>query len=230
MEDDPRKIDVRNNVTLLLPAYNEELTIGEVIDTAIAEWIKPENIVVGDNNSSDKTAEIALSKGVKVVPVKEQGKGYVIRELVRHVNTPYALVVDSDGTYHIRGAVEQVTALLAYSGAALAYRRPDPGAMSAWHRFGNAGLSILASSLFGLWIRDVVSGMWAFRREALQRVDIGTGTFTPDADFVAGILKAGIPVKQIPVTYSARPDGSQSKLRWTHGIAIAARLIERRFE
>jgi dolichol-phosphate mannosyltransferase len=230
MEEEARKIDVQNNVTLLLPAYNEELTIGNVIDDAIAEWIKPENIIVGDNNSSDRTAEIALSKEVNVVPVREQGKGYVIRELVRHVNTPYALVADSDGTYHIKGAVGQVTALLAYSGAVLAYRRPEPGAMSAWHRFGNAGLSVLASSLFGLWVRDVVSGMWAFRREVIQRIDIGTGTFTPDADFVAGVLKSGIPVKQIPVAYAARPDGSVSKLKWTHGIAIAARLVERRFE
>ncbi len=219
-----------DDLTLLLPAYNEELTIGKVIDEVVLTGLPTKNIIVGDNNSSDGTANEVSRRGVRVVRIKEQGKGYVVRELVRLIDTPYAVLADADATYHISGILRNLTALLAHSGAILAYRRPCQGSMSALHRFGNAGLSLIASSLFGYWIQDVVSGVWAFRKEVLDNIEIGTGTFTPDADFVAGVLKAGIPVRQIPVTYTARPDGSMSKLKWTHGIAIAARLIERRFE
>jgi glycosyltransferase involved in cell wall biosynthesis len=219
-----------NQVTFLLPAFNEELTIGKVIDSAVTEGILAQNIIVGDNNSTDRTAEIALSKWAKVIPVPEQGKGHVVRELVRHVETPYAVLSDADDTYHIQGTLGRITDLLAHYGSVLTYRRPEHGSMSMLHRVGNNGLSLIASALFGYWIKDVVSGMWAFRRDVIREIEIGTGTFTPDADFVAGVLKLGIPVKQIPVRYYPRPDGSASKLKWTHGIAIAARLVERRFE
>ena len=217
-----------NDMSVLLPAYNEELTIGSVIDEALAEGVTPAHILVGDNCSTDRTAEIATGKGVAVYTISNRGKGNVIHELVKHIETDYALVADSDSTYPLKGNVRVIRRMLRIYGAVLTYRIPSDGAMSLLHKVGNTGLSLIASVLYRTRIRDVVSGMWGFRTELINDVDIEPGGFTPDVDFVTGVMKIGARICRIPISYGVRPDGSKPKLHASHGVVIAIRIVKRR--
>jgi glycosyltransferase involved in cell wall biosynthesis len=220
---------MNDDISVLLPAYNEELTIGAAIDEALIEGVTPGHVIVGNNNSTDRTAEIAASKGVKVIHISNKGKGNVIREIVKHIETPYAMVVDSDCTYPIRENITRIREKLTHYDAVFTYRIPENDALSPLHKIGNVGLSLLASIVYGVWIRDVVSGMWAFQTKILEKVEFGVGGFIPDVDFVTGALKTKTRITQLSIRYLPRPDGSKSKLNMLHGVIIARRIISRRF-
>jgi len=217
-----------DDISLLLPAFNEERAIGTVIDVALSERISLQNILVGDNNSTDRTKAIATRKGVKVISVRKQGKGAVIRELVNHIDTPYAMVADSDLTYPLFRNVSRIRGLLQRYEAVMTYRKPVGGAMSTVHKFGNNCLSLFASYMFGMRIYDVVSGMWGFRTDSVRKIIIDDAGFTPDVDFITGMIKSGASIAQIPISYYPRPNGSHTKLNMGHGLVIAAQIIKRR--
>jgi dolichol-phosphate hexosyltransferase len=219
-------------MTLLLPAFNEEATIGSVIDEAIMHGISKENILIGNNNSTDNTWNIAESKGVSIINVQHRGKSYVVNELIRHIKTPYAMILDSDGTYPLDGNIEKIHELLAvqHYDAVLTYRKKlSKDSMPVLHRIGNNGLSALFSIMYMRYVKDVLSGMWAFKTDLVKNIHIGKGGFITEVDFVYGVVSNKAKMKQIPIPYLPRPKDSAAKIRIHDGLVIAKRMLEWRF-
>ena len=217
------------DLTVMLPTYNEELTIGRVIDEIRSLPIECE-ILIGDGNSSDRTYSIAESMGVTPISIKERGKGNAIRKLIREVNTPYVIMINADYTYPIK-YTQLIFKLLSmeYYDVVIGCRLfKEKGSMSSANTLGNFLLSMLASILYRYRIYDVCSGMWGFKKEVLDKFNVTSGGFTLEADFFSNSVKNKCKIIQIPIEYRARPDGSLAKLKVWDGFKIAWFLIKRR--
>lgn len=215
--------------TIMLPAYNEEKTIGLVIEEILG-INTPCNIIVGDNNSSDQTAKIVESYNIKPHSVIKKGKGNVIRTLIAEINTPYVIMVDSDYTYPLAGNVEKIIDALDNGAEVVIGHRKwkEPGAMSILNQIGNRGLSIWASLLYGHWVNDVCSGLWGFRTNTLKKFSLKSEAFTLEAELFVNSMQSKATIKQFPIRYRARLDGSHSKLKISDGFKIASCLVTKK--
>ena len=230
---------MRGEVAVILPAYNEAESIGRVIDEIQA---LPLNcaIIVADSESTDGTAEIAVSKGACVISC-HRGKGRAIREALQRVSADFIFMLDSDYTYPAQYIIPMLRLLKGYddpphwflpSDAVYGLRvKMFPGAMSPVHRFGNKILTQLANVLFSPpWTCDLCSGMWGFRRgtaDLLSR-DLIADDFTLEADIYSTLAFHKCRLDYVEIVYRAR-QGSKPKLRLGDGFRIAWFLIKRRF-
>ena len=214
------------DVTILIPALNEEKTIGKVIGGATERgWI----VLVGDNGSTNGTHDISVSKGVTPLSVLRRGKGYAIRELIKHASTPLVVMIDGDGTYFIED-VQRVLKALKDCDVVLGCRRhKEKGSMALLHIIGNYLLSMLASVLYDYRVGDVNTGLKAFRTDKLKEFKLTSGDFTLEADIFVNAIRHKCRMRQVPISYKARPDGSKSKLRMLDGFKIGWFLIKERF-
>jgi len=216
------------SITVLLPALNEEKAIGKVIQDIKNLQINCEVLVV-DNCSTNGTAKVSTGLGVNVLIEKQRGKGNAVRAGFKHIETPYVVMIDADGTYPVDAIPMCCEALLEYDVVKGARLKCGDGVMSRGHRFGNWGLSMLASILYGHRVRDVCSGMWAFRTESLQKFKLTSTGFTLEADMFVNTVKNGCRLKELPIAYYKRADGDEAKLRLIDGFKIAWFLIRKKF-
>ncbi len=217
------------SVTVLLPTLNEALSIAQTI-VEIKEYLPEAKIVVIDGLSTDKTVEIASIFGnVSVMLVKEKGKGIAIRKALETVKSDYTIMLDADYTYPARYLPEIVCSLKLGYQTVLGYRKYRVrGAMTPVNAFGNRCLSLLASLVYGRYVHDVCTGMWGFDTYALQRLTLQSDGFTLEADLFRNAVKNKYKIKQIPIIYRARLNGSKTKLNIGHGFEIACFLLKSR--
>ena len=211
---------------VLLPAYNEEKSIGKVIDEITALPYKY-GILVVDNNSKNGTAEIirkaVIEKGIQTIFVEEQGKGHAVQKALMFIDGPMILM-DSDFTYPACYIPALVEGLERYD-VVIGYRKKkDKDSMTLTNKVGNYLLTKLANLLYGTHIHDVCSGMWAFR-DARPLVVESTG-FTLEAEFLIQSSRYKWKIGEIPIHYRARED--KPKLRVIDGFRIGAYLIRER--
>jgi len=139
-------------------------------------------------------------------------------------------MMDGDFTYPAKHIPEMIRCLDNGADVVIGYRfKRAKGSMSRMNTIGNCGLSILASALYGVHVKDVCSGMWGFRRNVLSRYNITSDGFTLEADLFANTIRNGCKLAQIPIGYRARLDGSVAKLGIKDGFKIARFLIRKRF-
>lgn len=212
------------NTTILIPALNEEQTIGKVIEeSAKRDWI----VLVGDNGSTDRTHEVSINAGVTPVSILTRGKGHTIRELINHIDTPQTIMIDGDYTYPTKDAQRVLDVL---DDVVIGYRKyKEANSMPFVNAIGNWLLSLLASVLYGRRVYDVCSGLWAFRTDKLKEFSLVSGGFTLEADLFVNTVKHKCKLTQIPIAYRARPGGSESKIRVSDGLKIGWFLIRKRF-
>lgn len=220
-------------VVILVPALNEELAIGHTVKE-IKQLMPDSNVVVVDSNSSDSTADRARAEGAVVYNAPRGGKGLAVRcvlsALTEQLNDEDCLaMMDGDFTYpayHLDAILQTLT-----SGAdvVIGYRhKREQGAMTRTNVFGNKALSLLASLLYGYYVRDVCSGLWGFRIQALKGFALTSNRFTLEADMFVNAIKTNCLIAQVPITYRARLSGSDAKLRVSDGIRIGWFLIQQR--
>ncbi|WFO76349.1 glycosyltransferase [Desulfurococcaceae archaeon MEX13E-LK6-19] len=216
--------ELNKKVTVIVPTYNEEEGIGKVIDELIAEGFSKENIIVVDGHSTDKTVEIAKSKGVKVIYQEGHGKGDAIRTGLKYVKTPYVAVIDGDYTYpakHIKdllhvaenGGWDEVI------GARIYGRKNIP----LINRLGNYVLTKLFNILFGTKLRDVLSGLYIIRKEKLASAMFETKGFSIESEIAAHIASTTGKIIEHPISYRRRV--GEKKLRILDGIRIGIDMI-----
>ena len=216
------------NVAVIIPCYNEEATIGGVI-TAIRLVLPSARIIVGDNNSNDKTADIALSEDVEVVREAIQGKAAMVRTLIRYADAEYYVMVDGDETYcldnlkkHLVEVESDFVDMLIgqrVHASAKAYRRG--------HTLGNRILSSLFSNLMNYKIKDSLSGYRIMSRRFVRTLDIGVSGFEIEAELNAHAATLFAKVVERPVAYAERPVNSNSKLHTVKdGIRILRRVLQ----
>jgi glycosyltransferase involved in cell wall biosynthesis len=217
------------DLTILLPAYNEEAAIGLLLDEIRSEVKIPHKVLVIDNNSNDKTMDIALEKGAVVVFERTPGKGNAIRCGITKIDTDYTIMMNSDLTYPPQH-VEAIRELLIRGNDVVIGSRTllEKGAMSHLHAIGNWYLSALASVLYGKRIIDLCTGMWGFKTEVLKSLPIDSNHFTLEADILINVIGDGYQFTQIPIGYRSRVNGDKSKLRLSDGLAISNFLIKKR--
>lgn len=221
-------------VSIILPALNEEVTIARVIEeiprTEIESMGYRVEIVVVDNNSTDKTKTVAESKGARVIHERVRGKGRAIATAFKSVEGDFLFILDADLTYPA-GYIPGMLALLEENDVVLGSRlkgKMEKGAMSIINRVGNHMLAFMANTLYGTRVSDLCTGYWGFRREVVKNLKMDASGFDLEAIMFAQIARKHYRIAEVPITYRRRKTPSKlNSLR--DGYLIGRTLIARRF-
>jgi glycosyltransferase involved in cell wall biosynthesis len=200
-------------VAVLIPCYNEEAAIGRVVSDFRAA-LPGASVYVYDNNSSDRTVDVAAAAGAIVRRETLQGKGNVVRRMFADIDADAYVLVDGDDTYHAASAPALLAKLfdeqLDMVNAArvteiqAAYR---PG-----HRFGNMLLTNLVTTVFGHRTEDMLSGYRVFSRRFAKSFPSLSAGFEIETELTVHALELRMPLAEVPTPYKDRPVGSVSKL------------------
>jgi glycosyltransferase involved in cell wall biosynthesis len=216
------------DVTFIFPARNEEKTIGEVVEKArrAAERAGMRCEVIVADNSSDATPHIAKSMGATVVTPDRLGYGYAYRYALQRARGKYVVMADADGTYDLEEAPKLLEPLAkGEADIVLGTRlkgRIMPGAMPWLHRhIGNPLLTFILNRFYGTKVSDAHTGFRAATREALEKLNLASDGMEFASELLIKAAYAGLRIKEVPITYHPRREGTQSKLRslrdgWRH--------------
>ena len=216
-------------ITIVIPCLNEEKGIVEVLSR-----IPPlvDEVIVVDNDSTDRTAELARSHGARVLHEKVRGYGRAYKTGLLKAQGDIIVTLDGDHSYPI-DAISYLLESFLHSGVRFlsASRFPvrNKSAMSPKHRVGNRLLSLAMSLLYFRWVRDSQSGMWVFDRSSLREMDlVSDGMAFSEEIKIEAIRKKRIGFKEIYVDYSSRM--GEIKLRpWRDGFRNLLFLAQKRF-
>ena len=204
-----------NKIAVLIPCYNESLTIRKVVEdykTALPEA----DIYVYDNNSTDHTDEIAREAGAIVRYEYRQGKGNVIRSMFRDIDADCYLMIDGDDTYPAENAREMVNLVLEKGVDMVVGDRLSSTYFTEnkrpFHNFGNRIVRDLINKLFHNDIRDIMTGYRAFSPLFVKSFPVLSKGFEIETEMTIHAVDKNFLIEEIPVTYRDRPAGSESKL------------------
>lgn len=201
-------------VAVLIPCFNEEAAIARVVGD-FRQALPEAALFVYDNNSTDRTAEVARAAGARVGAEAAQGKGHVVRRMFADIDADVYLMVDGDATYDAASAPALVDLLLTHQMDMVVGCRVETatGAYRPGHRFGNHLLTSAVRLLFGQRFTDILSGYRAFSRRFVKSFPALSRGFEIEAELTVHALELAMPVAELPTPYGARPEGSTSKLR-----------------
>ena len=214
LDGQARCIERYDDVAVLIPCFNEEKTVGKVV-TDFSATLEGAKVVVFDNNSSDHTAAVAQMNGANVVHAPRQGKGNVVRQMFDQVDAGIYVIVDGDDTYPAsfaeemiaefrKGSVDMIVGVRQSSSEGFSYRR--------FHRFGNRLVAWLISKLFLIKVTDVMSGYRVLSREFVKSVPLRSEGFEVETELTLQAATKDFVIKEVPIQYGNRPEGSYSKL------------------
>jgi len=200
-------------IAVILPCYNEEAAIGLTV-AGFREALPQADIYVFDNNSRDRTVEIATQAGAIVRHEPMQGKGHVVRRMFADVEADIYVMADGDATYDAQAAPAMIQRLVdehldmvvgaRASEVDTAYRRG--------HRLGNRVLTGILARLFGRTFSDILSGYRVFSRRFVKSFPVLSSGFEIETEMSVHALELRMPVGEVETAYAARPEGSESKL------------------
>ncbi|WP_049980595.1 S-layer glycoprotein N-glycosyltransferase AglJ [Halolamina rubra] len=200
-------------VTVLLPTYDEAATIGDVVDGFREHGF--DDVLVIDGGSEDGTRETAREHGARVEVQSDSGKGQAIREAVReHIDREYVLMADGDGTYRPEDADAMLAPLEEGYDHVIGDRFADmeAGAMTSLNRIGNKLINRLFGTIHREEFSDILSGYRAFTRASFERLHLSAEGFGIETEMAVECAKQGIPTTVVPITYLERPAGSNTNL------------------
>jgi len=218
-----------DKIAVLIPCYNEAMTIGKVI-ADFKKALPDAAIYVYDNNSTDDTARIAASAGAVVRHEYRQGKGNVIRTMFREIDASCYLMIDGDDTYPAENAAELCNLVLEKRADMVVGDRLSSTYFQEnkrpFHNFGNVLVRALINLLFGSRIRDIMSGYRAFSRPFTKGFPVLSRGFEIETEMTIHAVDKNFLVREIPVTYRDRPEGSESKLStYSDGIRVISKIF-----
>src|ERR1700720_1500521 len=218
----------RLRIAVLVPCYNEETAIAGVV-ADFRTCLPQATIYVYDNNSRDRTAEVARAAGAVVRGEKHQGKGHVVRRMFSDIEADVYVLVDGDATYDAPSARTMISRLLADRLDMVVGARIDreEAAYRLGHRFGNKLLTAFVANVFGNTFKDILSGYRVFSRRFVKSFPALSGGFEIETELTAHALGLELPVAEVDTPYYARLAGSQSKLNtWRDGIRILGTIVK----
>ena len=201
-------------IAVLLPCYNEALTIAQVI-VRFRAALPEAMIYVFDNNSTDATAQVAADAGAIVRHELLQGKGYVMRRMFRDIEADYYIIADGDDTYDAALAPAMLACAAAgpYDLVNCVRLETDEGAYRAGHRLGNRLLTGAVRLIFGDRVRDMLSGYKVLSRRFVKSFPMLATGFDIETEIAVHALELALPIAHLEGAYAPRPPGSESKLR-----------------
>lgn len=212
---------------VIIPAYNEALTISKVVNDAM-QFLPSAKIYVYDNNSTDNTDEIAYEEGAIVHYVTPQGKGHVVKRMFADVEADIYIMVDGDDTYDLTNVAKHVSLLIQKNLDMIVGIRQhsDKNAYRLGHVFANKIISSFMGLLFGNRVQDVFSGYRIFSRRFVKSCPCNSKTFEIETELSIHALELTMPTCNVQVEYRSRPEGSVSKLStYRDGIKVVRTLI-----
>ncbi len=214
-------------IAVLIPCYNEETAIEHTVRD-FRSALPTATIYVYDNNSSDRTCEVARAAGAIVRKEPLQGKGNVLRRMFADIDADIYVISDGDATYDAASAPRMIELLLTehldmvngmrVTEIVKAYR---PG-----HRFGNALFTKIIALLFGSRFQDILSGYRVFSRRFVKSFPALSSGFEIETELTVHALELRLPVMEVQTPYKDRPEGSVSKLNtWRDGFRILCVIV-----
>lgn len=200
-------------VAVILPCYNEEAAIGTVVRDFRA-MLPSADVYVYDNNSRDRTIEVARAAGAIVRKEPLQGKGNVVRRMFSDINADIYVLCDGDVTYDVASAPAMIKMLEEERLDMVVGCRVDSDAASyrKGHRLGNALFTGAVAKLFGERFTDILSGYRVFSRRYVKSFPALARGFEIETELTVHALELRMPIAELDTPYGARPEGSQSKL------------------
>jgi glycosyltransferase involved in cell wall biosynthesis len=207
-------------VSFLIPAYNEQATIGEVL-TRIAALGLDAQVIVVDDGSTDATAAIAEASGATVIRQRNQGKGAAIRTAIAAADGEIAVIQDADMEYDPAEVPELIDPIVrgvadVVFGSRLRGGRPQR-AFLFWHLVGNRFLSLLTCVLFNTTLSDMETGYKAFRLEVLRSLDLRENSFGLEPEITGKVCRRGLRIYELPISYYGRTHDEGKKITWRDG-------------
>jgi glycosyltransferase involved in cell wall biosynthesis len=214
-------------VAVLMPCFNEEAAIANAVGDFRAA-LPQAAIYVYDNNSTDRTAEVARAAGAQVRHESRQGKGNVVRRMFADVDADIYVLVDGDATYDAPSAGAMIERLIADRLDMVVAARVDRerAAYRPGHRTGNRLLSGFFASVFRVTFTDILSGYRVFSRRFVKSFPVLSRGFEIETELAVHALELELAVAEIATPYYARPVGSVSKLStWRDGLRILRTIV-----
>ena len=218
-----------DKIAVLIPCYNEEKTIGKVVRDAKAA-LPESTIYVYDNNSTDRTVEIAREAGAVIKHEYMQGKGNVIRRMFREIDAESYIMVDGDDTYPMEFAGEMVDKVLNHNADMVVGDRLSSTYFTEnkrpFHNFGNSIVRGSINQLFGCDIKDIMTGFRAFSYQFVKTFPVMSKGFEIETEMTIHAVSNNMQVENVIVEYRDRPEGSESKLNtYSDGIKVIMTII-----
>jgi glycosyltransferase involved in cell wall biosynthesis len=200
-------------IAVLLPCYNEEAAIGATV-AGFKAALPDATIYVYDNNSRDRTREVAAKAGAVVRTERQQGKGHVVRRMFADIDADVYVMADGDLTYDPAASPAMVDMLLTEQlDMVVGTRRHEAkDAYRGGHVIGNRVFTGLLSGLFGRSFSDIFSGYRVFSRRFVKSFPVLSEGFEIETEMSVHALELRMPVGEVETSYGARPEGSHSKL------------------
>lgn len=210
----PNYTTTEKTIAILIPCYNEELCIGKVIADFQRE-LSDAKIHVFDNNSSDRTAEIALAAGATVSYEMRQGKGNVVKAMFQDVDADIYIMVDGDTTYPADLVHEMLEPVLKGRADMVVGSRLLAGdsEFKAVNRLGNKIFLFCVNLIFGSNLTDILSGYRVMTRNFVRGIPLFSEGFTIETELTIQALHNRMRIVEVPTPLGNRPEGSSSKIR-----------------
>jgi glycosyltransferase involved in cell wall biosynthesis len=224
-EERGSRIDDR--LAVLIPCFNEETAIARVVTDFRAE-LPEATIYVYDNNSTDRTLEVARAAGALVRRETHQGKGNVVRRMFADVEADIYVLVDGDATYDAASARALIARLIEDRLDMVVAARVEEEAQAyrPGHRTGNRLFTGFFASVFSASFTDILSGYRVFSRRFVKSFPVLSRGFEIETELSVHALELGLAVGEVPTPYYARPEGSTSKLStWWDGLRILSTIV-----
>ena len=209
------KKETNTKIAVLIPCYNEELTVEKTVSD-FKKALPSADVYVYNNNSKDKTKELAIKAGAIVRDEYKQGKGAVVRSMFRDIDADVYIMVDGDDTYPaeevdnlikpvLEGKADMVIGDRLSSTYYTENKRP-------FHNFGNSLVKGLINFLFKSDLNDIMTGYRAFSKKFVKCMPVMSDGFQIETEMTIFALTSNMLVVNVPITYRDRPEGSESKL------------------
>lgn len=219
-----------SKIAVLIPCYNEGTTIGKVVVDFRSE-LPEADIYVYDNNSTDDTVEKARKAGAIIGYERKQGKGNVVRRMLREIDADCYIMVDGDDTYPVENAremarmvLEEKTDMVIGDRLSATYFEENKRPL---HDSGNRLVRSIINRIFHSDVKDIMTGYRAMSRRLVETLPLLSEGFEIETEMTIMALDSGLDIQQIPVQYRDRPDGSESKLNTiTDGCRILLTILK----
>ena len=200
-------------IAVILPCYNEEAAIAQTV-AGFRAALPSATVYVYDNNSRDRTREVAAKAGAVVRTERQQGKGHVVRRMFADIDADVYVMADGDLTYDPKAAPEMVRMLVDEQLDMVVGTRQHEAAEAyrGGHVIGNKLFTGLLARLFGRSFTDIFSGYRVFSRRFVKSFPVLSEGFEIETEMSVHALELRMPVGELVTSYGARPEGSASKL------------------
>jgi len=222
---------VMAKIAVLIPCYNEELTVEKVVKD-FRKYLPMASIYVYDNNSTDRTYELAQNAGAIVRKEPRQGKGNVVKSMFRDIDADVYIMVDGDDTYPASEVEKLVEPVLNGSADMVIGDRLTNGTYfeenkRGFHGFGNNLVKGLINLLFNSDVKDIMTGYRAYSKKFVKLMPVMSEGFQIETEMTIFSLVYGMKIVEVPITYQDRPEGSESKLNtFRDGFKVLVTLFD----